>query len=74
MQNFNMPQIIIKCKEGKWKVVLNVLIREKIDSSLIEVYYCEGVKVGRNNNGDVIVIFSKTLPVAVEINYFSLPC
>ena len=42
--------------------------------------YCEGVKVGRNDNGIVIVIFlkeifsdKKPLPVAFEISYFSLP-
>ena len=42
--------------------------------------YCEGVKVGRNDNDDVIVIFSKKIfseekpiPVAFDISYFSLP-
>ena len=74
MQNTEVPQIIIKCKEGKQIIVLNFLIREKIDSShLIEVCYYDGVKVGRNDNSDVIVIFSKEIPVAFEISYFSLP-
>ena len=68
-----MPQIITKCKEGKRIIVLNFLIREKIDSSyLIGACYCEGVKVGRNDNGDAIVIFSKEIPVAFELDYFSL--
>ena len=58
MQNLGMPQIIIKYKEGKQIIVLNFLEREKIDSSyLIKACYCEGVKVGRYDNGDVIVIF-----------------
>ena len=71
MQNLDMPQIFIKYKEGKRIIVLNFLIREKIDSSsLIEVCYCERVKVGRNDNGDVIVIFSKDVPVAFEIECF----
>ena len=62
MQNLDTPQIIIKCIEGKWIIVLNFLVREKIYSSyLIEACYCEGVKVGRNDNGDVIVIFSKEI-------------
>ena len=74
LQNLEVPQIIIKCKEGKQIIVLNFLIREKMDSSqLIEVCYYDGVKIGRNDNGDVIVIFSKLIPVAFEISYFSLP-
>ena len=69
-----MTQIIIICKEGKQIIVLNCLIREKIDSSyLIAACYYDGVKVGRNDNEDVIVIFSKLIPVAFEISYFSLP-
>ena len=31
------------------------------------------MKVGRNDNGDIIVIFSTEIPVAFEINYFSIP-
>ena len=31
------------------------------------------MKVGRNDIGDVIVIFSKEIPVAFELNIFSLP-
>ena len=29
MQNIEMPQIIIKCREGRQTIVLNFLIREK---------------------------------------------
>ena len=40
---------------------------------IYKICYYDGVKVGRNDNGDVIVIFSKEIPVVFEICCFSLP-
>ena len=66
-----MPQIIIKCKEGRQIIVLNFLIREKIDSSyLIEARYYEGIKAGRNDNGDVTVIFQKKFLLLLSLIIF----
>ena len=32
----------------------------------------DGAKVGRNNNNDLIVSFSKEVPVSFEIHYFTI--
>ena len=32
----------------------------------------DGAKVGRNNNNDLIVSFSKEIPISFEIHYFTI--
>ena len=71
IHNLDTPQIIIKCKEGKRTIILNFLIRDTIDSSyLFEACYYERVKVGRNYNGDVIVIFQKKFLLLLSLIIF----
>ena len=73
LQNLNTFQTIVKPKKGKRIMLLNFFIRETVESSyLLDVFCYDGAKVGRNNNNDLIVSFSKEIPVSFEIHYFTI--
>ena len=49
------------------------MIKETLESSYLTDVFCyDGAKVGRNNNNDLIVRFSKEIPVSFEIHYFTM--
>ena len=73
LRNLNTFQTMVKSKKGKRIIILNFLVRETAKSSyLLDVFFYDGAKVGRNNNNDLIVSFSKEIPVSFEIHYFTI--
>ncbi len=73
LQTLNTFQTIVKSKKGKRIILLNFLIRETAESPhLFDIFCCDGVKVGRNNNNDLIVSYSKEIPVSFEVDYFTI--
>ena len=73
LQNLNTFQTIVKSKKGKQIILLNFLIREASASQYLTDVFCyEGVKVGRNSNNDLIVSFSKEIPISFEVHYFTI--
>ena len=73
LQNLNTFQTIVKSKKGKQIILLNFLIREASASQYLTDVFCyEGTKVGRNSNNDLIVSFSKEIPISFEVHYFTI--
>ena len=73
LQTLNTFQTIVKSKKGKRIILLNFLIRETAESPyLFDIFCYDGAKVGRNNNNDLIVSFSKEIPVSFEVDYFTI--
>ena len=73
LQNLNTFQTIVKSKKGKQIILLNFLIKEaSVSQYLIDVFCYEGAKVGRNSNNDLIVSFSKEVPISFEVYYFTI--
>ena len=73
LQNLNTFQTIVKSKKGKQIILLNFLIREASTSQYLTDVFCyEGAKVGRNSNNDLIVSFSKEIPISFEVHYFTI--
>ena len=73
LQTLNTFQTIVKSKKGKRIILLNFLIRETAESPyLFDIFCYDGAKVGRNNNNDLIVSFSKEIPVNFEVDYFTI--
>ena len=64
---------MLNLRKGKQIILLNFLIKEASASQyLIDVFCYEGAKVGRNSNNDLIVSFSKEIPISFEVHYFTI--
>ena len=72
LQNLNNFQTVVKSKKGKRIILLNFLIKEAPAVVSIDVFCYDGAKVGRNSNNDLIVSFSKKIPISFEIDYFTI--
>ena len=70
-EELNKQHMIIKCKPGKRIIILNIWVREKLES-LTSLQVPDYIKLSKDINENIYAYYSKEPPYDFEIEYFFL--